>query len=136
MTAATDRARPGDPVRSIAVGAIAEVKPHLTLREIAAELAADEVGVVLVDDPRGVIGLVSERDLVNVLAAGNDPEEVTAAEAMTTDLVWAAPGTSIREVGELMLEAGIRHVPVGDGREAIGVVSIRDVLAVMLGPAG
>jgi CBS domain-containing protein len=134
MYDAMNRAHPADPVRSIVVpGALAEVKPHLTLSEVAAELAADEVGVVLVDDPRGVLGLLSERDLVNAVAGGQDLDEVTAADAMTTDLVWADPKATVREVADLMLEAGVRHVPVGDGRVAIGVVSIRDVLAVLLG---
>jgi predicted transcriptional regulator len=51
------------------------------------------------------------------------------------DLTWAAPETSIREVGLLMLEAGVRHVPVGDGGRAVGVVSARAVLVVLLSVA-
>jgi CBS domain-containing protein len=79
--------------------------------------------------------LLSERDLITVAATGDDLAVVQAGQAMTADLTWAAPETSIREVGLLMLEAGVRHVPVGDGRRAVGVVSARDVLAVLLSVA-
>jgi CBS domain-containing protein len=79
-----------------------------------------------------VVGLASERDLVVVLSGGRDPADVRVADVMTTDLVWARPDATIREVGELMRDADVRHIPVGDGRIARGVVSIRDILAVLL----
>lgn len=132
MPAVTEYARPSDQVGSIVSGAVAEVDEDLTLQELAEELAADEIGAVLVRDPHGVVGLVSERDLVVVLSGGRDPGEVRVADVMTTDLVWARPDATIREVGELMRDADVRHIPVGDGRIARGVVSIRDVLAVLL----
>lgn len=135
MPAVTDYARPSDPVGSIVAGAVAEVEQDRTLLDLAEELAADEIGAVLVRDPHGVVGLVSERDLVVVLGGGRDLGEVRVDDVMTTDLVWARPDATIREVGELMRDADVRHIPVGDGRVAQGVVSIRDVLAVLLRPA-
>jgi CBS domain-containing protein len=132
MPAVTEYARPSDPVSSIVSGAVAEVDEDITLQELAEELAADEIGAVLVRDPHGVVGLASERDLVVVLSGGRDPADVRVADVMTTDLVWARPDATIREVGELMRDADVRHIPVGDGRIARGVVSIRDVLAVLL----
>ena len=50
---------------------------------------------------------------------------------MSTDLVWARPDDPIRTVAELMIDAGVRHLPVGDGRHAAGIVSLRDVVAVL-----
>jgi CBS domain-containing protein len=132
MSVATNRARPSDPVRMIMSAPVATVDAGDTLLEVAGELLADEVGVVLVSSGRAPVGLLSERDLVAVAAAGDDLAVVQAGEAMTADLTWAPPGTSIREVGLLMIEAGVRHVPIGDGRVAAGVVSVRDVLAVLL----
>ncbi|HTK66371.1 MAG TPA: CBS domain-containing protein [Pseudonocardia sp.] len=132
MPAVTEYARPSDPVSSIVSGAVAEVDEDITLQELAEELAADEIGAVLVRDPHGVVGLASERDLVVVLSGGRDPADVRVADVMTTDLVWARPDATIREVGELMRDADVRHIPVGDGRIARGVVSIRDILAVLL----
>ena len=132
MSVVTNRARPSDPVRMIMSAPVATVDPGDTLLEVAGELLADEVGVVLVSSGRAPVGLLSERDLVTVAATGDDLAVVQAGEAMTADVTWATPGTSIREVGLLMIEAGVRHVPIGDGRVAAGVVSVRDVLAVLL----
>jgi CBS domain-containing protein len=135
MAAVTSRARPSDPVRMIMSTPVATVDPGSTLLDVAGELLADEVGAVLVSSGPGPVGLLSERDLITVAATGDDLAVVQAGQAMTADLTWAAPEASIREVGVLMLEAGVRHVPVGDGRRAVGVVSARDVLAVLLSVA-
>jgi CBS domain-containing protein len=135
MAAVTSRARPSDPVRMIISTPVATVDPGSTLLDVAGELLADEVGAVLVSSGPGPVGLLSERDLITVAATGDDLAVVQAGQAMTADLTWAAPEASIREVGVLMLEAGVRHVPVGDGRRAVGVVSARDVLAVLLSVA-
>jgi CBS domain-containing protein len=135
MAAVTSRARPSDPVRMIMSTPVATVDPGSTLLDVAGELLADEVGAVLVSSGPGPVGLLSERDLITVAAMGDDLAVVQAGQAMTADLTWAAPEASIREVGVLMLEAGVRHVPVGDGRRAVGVVSARDVLAVLLSVA-
>jgi len=120
MPAATEYACPSDPVGSLISGAVAEVEGGTTVLELAEELAADEIGAALVRDPHGVTGLVSERDLVVVLSGGRDLAEVRVEEIMSTDLVWARPDATIREVGELMRDADVRHIPVGDGKVARG----------------
>jgi CBS domain-containing protein len=135
VAVATSRARPSDPVRTIMSTPVATVDPGSTLLDVASELLADEVGAVLVSSGHGPVGLLSERDLITVAATGDDLDVVQAGQAMTADLAWAAPGTTIREVGILMRDAGVRHVPIGDGRAAIGLVSMRDVLAVLLAAA-
>lgn len=111
---------------------VARVDQSLTLREVAEELAADEVGAVLVDGPRGPLGVVSERDIVTVLATGGDPEAHQAGEAMSPDIVWASANESIGAVARRMCEAGIRHIPIGDGRHVVGVVSMREVLGALV----
>ena len=57
---------------------------------------------------------------------------VQAWQAMSADLAWASPEASIREVGVLMRDTAAGHVPIGAGRNPNGVVSIRDVFAVLL----
>jgi signal-transduction protein with cAMP-binding, CBS, and nucleotidyltransferase domain len=123
---------PTQPVSTIATPIIAEVDSARTLRSVAEELLADEVGMVLVRSPGRPTGLISERDLVTVLATGGDPWSTRAADVMTTDLVAVAPTASIVEVGTRMLDSGIRHVVLEDGDRVVGVVSLRDVLRAML----
>ena len=125
---------PTEPVSTIATSVVAEVDSSENLRTVAKELAADEIGIVLVRAPGRPSGLLSERDLVTVLADGGDPERIQAADVMTTDLVTATPTDNIAEVGARMLEAGIRHVVVREGDEVVGVVSMRDVARVLVAP--
>jgi CBS domain-containing protein len=84
--------------------------------------------VLVTDGAR--IGLISERDVVSVLGALGGDAATQVDQVATWDLVWAKPDDAIAVVGALMLEANVRHVPIGNSRsDAIGIVSIRDVLA-------
>jgi CBS domain-containing protein len=126
-----------EPVSTVATRVVAEIDARRSLRTVAEHLVADEVGLLLVRGPGRAPGVVSERDVVAVLAAGGDPAATRAAEAMTTDLVTAPLDASVADVGRRMLDAGIRHVVLvdggpGDGDEVVGVVSIRDVLRALL----
>jgi CBS domain-containing protein len=124
---------PSQPVSTIATRVVAEVDSAQSLRSVAEELAADEIGVVLVRRPGRPAGLVSERDLVAVLAAGGDPCRTQAVDAMTADLITADPADSVADVGRQMLDSGIRHVVLRDADgQVVGVVSIRDVLRTIL----
>jgi CBS domain-containing protein len=128
----TGKVTPADPIQKIMTKRLVEVHAEESLRLVAQELAADEVGTVLVSAPGRPAGLISERDLVTILASGGDLDNRQAADIMTTDLVAAEPGDSIASVGRLMREAGVRHIVVRDGDAVVGLVSIRDVLAVLL----
>lgn len=132
MSTTTREARPSDPVRLVMTRVVATVPSWQSLQDVARELAADEVSSVLVADGSRILGLISERDVVGAVAAGRSLDEVQAADVMASELVWAAPDDSITDTASLMLDAGIRHLPVGDGEEALGVVSVRDLLDVLL----
>lgn len=96
MTASTHTVRPTDPIKQIMRGpVVARVDQGLTLCEVAEELIADEIGAVLVDGPHGPAGVLSERDIITVLANGGDPDVRQAGEVMTPDILWAAPNESI-----------------------------------------
>ncbi|MGH4008333.1 MAG: CBS domain-containing protein [Pseudonocardiaceae bacterium] len=112
---------------------LVDIGPEESLRSVAQELVADEIGAVLVRVPGGPVGLISERDLVTVLVGGGDFDTQQAADIMTADLVTAQPRDSIAFVGRLMLDTGVRHVVVHENDAVVGLVSIRDVLAVLLG---
>jgi CBS domain-containing protein len=123
---------PADPVRRLVTRRPVGVSLDATLREVARELADDEIGAVVVESSGGTVGLVSERDLVAAVAIGEDLDDQQAADHMTTDLVTARPGDSIRTVAALMTDAGVRHIPVTDDGVIVGIVSVRDLLPVLL----
>ena len=128
----TTKVTSADPVAKIMVESLSEVGPGESLRSVAQQLVADEIGVVLVRTPGGAVGLISERDLATALVRGGDFDAAQAADIATTELIAAEPGDSIAAVGQLMLEAWVRHIAVREGNTVLGLVSIRDVLAVLL----
>lgn len=122
---------PSDPVRLIMKDSLALVNSDDNLLQAADELARNEIGVALVGHD-GTDGLISERDIVAQLSLRADVRDTQVGDVRTCDLVWATPTTSIFDVGTLMLQANVRHIPVREGGMAVGMVSIRDVLAVFL----
>ena len=86
------------------------------------------VGSVLVCEGGYPVGVFSERDvLVRVVAAHRDPRQTLVRDVMTTRLYTASPDDTLLEVMRLMTDRRCRHVPVMDGEQLIGVVSIGDL---------
>jgi CBS domain-containing protein len=123
---------PTDVVARIMVWPVATVPGEASLREVAESLAADGIGALGVVENGHLAGVVSERDVVSHLAQGANPEHVTAAEMMTTDLVTAHQDDPILDTARRMVEAEIRHLPVVDEDKIAGFVSMRDIFAVLL----
>lgn len=121
-----------DPLRNIVSGAPAVIEPWVTLRQAATGLTAETIGVLLVEDPRGLLGIVSERDIVRALAEGADPDVERVRDVMTYDLVKLEVEVTVEDAAAAMANEEIRHVAVVDGQIVIGVVSVRDLLSVVI----
>jgi signal-transduction protein with cAMP-binding, CBS, and nucleotidyltransferase domain len=105
------------------------VPPQMSLRMAARVMDEHSIGAVVAATDRGVVGILSERDVVRALAAGVDPDESTVAGAMSHDVVSLRPHDSLYDAAVDMLDLGIRHVPIVDERGiALGMVSVRDLL--------
>jgi CBS domain-containing protein len=120
------------PVATVMHRSTVSVRPDTTLRRVAETLAREEVGAVVVKGVDGLVGIVSERDLVRALADGVDPDSERAADVMTFDLLSVESAASIDDVARTMLDGGIRHLPVVDAGGHVGIVSIRDLLGAFL----
>lgn len=123
---------PTDAIARIMVWPVATVRGEASLLEVAESLAADGIGAVGVVSKGHLAGVVSERDVVNHLAQGANPERVTAADVMTTDLVTAHPDDQILDSARRMVQAEIRHLPVIEGDKIAGFVSMRDIFEVLI----
>jgi CBS domain-containing protein len=123
--------RPSDPVRAILNRSVATIDTAEPLTSVAEMLAAGEVGALVVLTPHGPIGVISERDVVRLVATNSDLGSVEAGDAMSPELVSAQEDDTIAAVAAWMLDYGIRHVPVMRDHSLVGIVSMRDVLAVM-----
>jgi CBS domain-containing protein len=114
-------------VRIYMADSVARIDAEATMQQVVEELDADEVGLLLVGSVDHVVGVVSERDVVRMLAAGQDLETKVVEVASTTP-VWCDIAATVHEVAELMMEQYVRHVLVGDGGKLVGIVSARDLL--------
>jgi CBS domain-containing protein len=96
-------------------------------------MAEKSVGIVPVLDGDKLVGVFSERDLVNrIIAADKDVKQTSVDEVMSTNLVIAKINESSAEALAKMKEAKTRHILVIDGEKLIGVLSMRDLLEVDL----
>jgi len=125
----------GNPVRELMSRGAISVHEKVNLRSLAIVLTELEVGVALVSRSDGSAGVVSERDVVRALAEGADPDEVWAADVMTSELVLAEPEETILAVAQRMSAESVRHVAVVDHGKIVGLVSARDLLPVLAGGA-
>lgn len=124
--------RPTDPVGGLIGDPVATIRPTATLREAAEQLAADDVGLLVVVDGAGVRGVISERDVILAIADDLELTEERVRDSASTDVLKVEEDVSVRDAAVAMTEAGIRHLAVARNDVVTGVVSIRDVLAVML----
>ena len=105
------------------------VGPGHTLREAARLMATRRVGAAVVIDPESSgPGILTERDLMDSLGRGQDPDTERVADHLTSDIVFAAPDWSLEEAAVAMVRGGFRHLVVTDGGEVAGLLSMRDVV--------
>jgi CBS domain-containing protein len=81
-----------------------------------------------------IAGILSERDLVRAIAEDANPDEVWVGDIMTEEPRYLTVGEGLVSALEIMLAAGIRHLPVIDDGELVGIVSIRDLSKALLPP--
>ncbi len=110
--------------------AVAEIAPTALISDVAALLLERRIGAVLVrDTTQQLMGIVSERDIVNSLARhGAAVLQMTAGQLMTRNLQTATPRTTVPEAMALMTAGRFRHLPVLEDGAVVGVISIGDVV--------
>ena len=105
------------------------VAPGHTLRAVARLMAEREVGAAVVMDPDGNgPGIITERDVLLAIGAGQDPDRELVADHLTRDVVFAAPDWSLEEAAAAMVRGGFRHLIVLERGETVGILSVRDIV--------
>ena len=114
---------------------VASVAPSTLVSELVATLAKRKIGAAVVKEEAGdqLLGIVSERDVVQCLAAnGAGVLDMTAADLMTQAVQTAKPSTTVPEAMAMMTSGRFRHLPVVDGGRLVGIISIGDVVKARL----
>lgn len=105
------------------------VGPGHTLREAARLMAQRGVGAAVVMDPDGMgPGILTERDILLSVAAGQDPDAELVDAHLTRDVVFAEPSWSLEEAAAAMVRGGFRHLIVVERGETVGILSVRDIV--------
>ena len=115
-------------IGDVMTGEIVAVAPEDTLGEAAERMAEQGVGSAVVLDSGRLIGILTERDLLRAVADRIHSSEARVREWMTREPITVTPETPAEDAARTMLEHGFRHLPVVDGEQTIGIVSLRDVL--------
>lgn len=116
-------------VREAMSAMVLTIGPDHTLREASRQMAGRHVGAAVVHDPDGEgIGILTERDVLHSIGAGQDPDTERVRDHLTAELVFAAPSWTLDQAAEAMTHGGFRHLVVLDDGEVAGIVSVRDIV--------
>ena len=121
--------RVSDVLASKGSGAVFTIRPEASVRELLDLLAERNVGAMIVsDDGHTMLGIVSERDIVRKLRDADNARDMTVDSIMTTDVRVCAPDDSFKSLMQVMTDHRVRHVPVLDDGELVGMLSIGDAV--------
>ncbi|MGZ5377652.1 MAG: CBS domain-containing protein [Mycobacterium sp.] len=108
---------------------VATITPETSVSGLLTELSVHNIGAMVVVSPDGVIGIVSERDIVRALQErGADLLRLPVSEIMTTFVATCTPNDSVDSLSVLMTTKRVRHIPVMENGRLTGIVSIGDVV--------
>lgn len=126
-------------VRNVVHRPAVQVHADDTLRSVATMLTEESIGAVVVRNPHPGLawcGIVSERDVVEAVAAGMHPDHTRAVDVMTAEVAFAGADEPLLVVTTRMLANEIRHLPVVDDEVIVGMISARDALQVLAEEVG
>ena len=110
-------------------GKIWSVAPRETAYNALQIMSDQNLGALLVIDQRGVVGIFSERDYARkVVLKGKLSKTTPVSELMTKKVLYVDPGTSVEDCIALMTEKNVRHLPVIEKKQLVGIVTVGDVL--------
>lgn len=129
----TDRANPrmssGVVLQDLMTTRVAATTPDTPVAAAAAGMVEANVGSAVVMQGPFLAGILTERDVLKAAASGADLSASTVSEWMTPDPQSASPDTPAEDAAQIMLLNGFRHLPVVEGRNVCGVVSLRDLFS-------
>ncbi len=109
---------------------VSTARPDDTIQEIATRLAQRRIGaMIIVGDAGKVSGIISERDIIRLVAEhGAKALAMRASEGMTRDVVSCSRASTLEEIMDTMTVGRFRHLPVIENGSLVGIISIGDVV--------
>ena len=116
-------------VSEVMTAEVATLEPDASVADAARVMVRGGFGSVVVVLGQMLLGILTERDVLRAAAGEPDLAAVTVETWMTADPDTAGPDFDTEEAASLMLSRGFRHLPIVDGEDLVGMVSLRDVLS-------
>ena len=116
-------------IRDLMHTKVVSTTPDTPIAEAADAMARQRVGSALIMQGRFLAGILTERDVLRAAASRADLTVEPVSAWMSKDPQAAGPETTVEEAAQMMLLNGFRHLPVVEGREVRGVLSLRDLFA-------
>lgn len=114
-------------------GDIWSILPDASVYDAIHLMAEKEIGALLVMESERLVGVISERDYARqVILKGRSSEKTQVREVMSSDVITATPQSSIEDCMELMTQHRFRHLPIMNGDELVGVVSVGDLVKAII----
>jgi CBS domain-containing protein len=121
-----------DQIRSILKEKGAEiwsVNPSVSVYDAIATMSQKQVGALLVIEDRRLVGIVSERDYARkVILKGRSSKDTQVVQIMTSPVIYVTPQDTVEDCMRMMTANRVRHLPVIEGEEVVGIVSIGDLV--------
>lgn len=115
---------------------VATAAPETTITDAAKQMVRGGFGSIVIMQGSWIAGIFTERDALRAAAAGVDPAAAAVSDWMTKDPETASPEVDVDEAAQIMVTHGFRHLPVVDGKEVAGIVSLRDILSARIRRSG
>lgn len=117
-------------VKDIMTKSVAYINPESTVTEAAQLMQKHNVGSIPVCDQSGLIGMVTDRDIVvRNVAHGRDPQSTPVKNVMTSQVTSATPDMDLSQVSDIMSKNQIRRIPVVENKMLVGIVALGDLAA-------
>jgi CBS domain-containing protein len=122
---------PAIPISNAMTVRVISVAPDDTVQLAIQRMMEEGIGAVTVCEGPRLVGIFTERDVLRLAAEGPDFSSVRVGDVMTKNVVTVSPDVGVLQAARLMSERRIRHLPVVEGENVLGIVGIRDVLTVL-----
>ncbi len=111
---------------------VVKVSPEDPVRLAIARMLEENIGSVAVSEGERLVGIFTERDVLRLAGEGPDFAEVKVGDVMTRNPVTISPDDEILAAAQLMSERRIRHLPIVQGENLLGIVGIREVMRTLV----
>jgi CBS domain-containing protein len=111
---------------------VVTVRPDELVQVAIARMLEENVGAVVVCEGHQLVGIFTERDVLRLAGEGTEFGELKLGEVMTRSVLTLTPDVDVVEAARLMRDKKIRHVPVVEGENVLGIVGIRDVMGALV----